>query len=362
MKKHYIFTLLFALCCIFIFQVGVCYAGIDSSNFTINSSGVFDETDITGGSILIDFGVMSGSCDGVSYTKASWYPNGFLPDNINTELGNPADGTFCVQIRRSTNHSIEYFYRPIYKAGGVWGNTPPSNIITITSPATGTTITDTSTDLVGAWANIDTDIYKNITLYFSSNFIGEQSVAKIITLTASSGNFTIPLSYFGISANGQWNLKGNATFKNTQLSDMYVSVDLISPVGYNLVFDVSGFHTPYTFTDFDTWYSANIVNYGSPSAWANGMIGYLQPILEKVAEFGARMQDYLNTDTAWQRGNDIGSIFPVVNAYIDKINIFFGGFPIAQFFQWGILIMIGMFAIKIILKLLSFIPVIGGGG
>jgi hypothetical protein len=133
-------------------------------------------------------------------------------------------------------------------------------------------------------------------------------------------------------------------------------------VGYNLIFNVSGFHTPYSFTDFDTRYTANVPNYGTPSAWATGMIGYLQPILEKVAEFGARIQDYLDTSTAWQRGNDIGSVFPVINAYILKINIFFGGFPIAQFFQWGILIMIGMFSVKIILKLLAFIPMIGGSG
>jgi hypothetical protein len=238
----------------------------------------------------------------------------------------------------------------------------PDPAIFISTPTTATTITNNSTNLTGGWTTINPDIYHSITLYFNSNFIGEQSVAKIIPITSSTGSFSIPLTDFGITANGQWNLKGSATYANTQLSDMYITPDLISPTGYNLIFDVAGFHTPYTFTDFDTWYGDNVSNYGTPSAWASGMVGFLQPILEKIAEFGARVQDYLDTSKAYQQGSTLGSVFPVVNAYILKINIFFGGFPIAQFFQWGILIMMGIFAVKMILKLLSFIPFIGGSG
>jgi len=369
MKKNIFFIAIFALCCVFILKADISYA-----------SDIEPPVIITDGHLL-----SSVSCAGYDFFDG-WVYEGTYPSTanliqdwstgspFNTPYINPVDISMfanpaiysevwlqlrCGHYGYPPTYSDNYVYAPLYSNGSTWSDVEGRSI-TITSPATGTTITDTATDLVGTWAGIDPAIYQNITLSFDSNFIGEQSVAKIILVDDWTGNFTIPLSYFGLSANGQWDLKGNATFANTQLSDMYITTDLI--LGYNLIFDVEGFHTPFTFTDFDTWYDTNVANYDSPSAWASEMIGYLQPILEKIAEFGARIQDYLDTSTAWQRGNDIGSVFPVVNAYILKINIFFGGFPIAQFFQWGILIMIGMFAIKIILKLLSFIPVIGGGG
>lgn len=365
MKKSLYFYALFALCCIFIFKADVSYATdmVQSTNFDVSSAGIFTQTDFTsGGTCYYQWNFPAYGETPTHQGGSGMSCTGFSLD-LEALTSGIGDGQYWVWVWKDYG-AYWYYYTPIYRTGGVWSFTPPPlvPIITITAPTTGATITSTATTLDGNWDEIDPAIYKNITLYFNSNFIGEQSVAKIISITNATGSFSFPLSDFGISANGQWDLKGNATFKNTQLSDMYITPDIISPSGYNLIFNVSGFHTPYTFTDFDTWYDANVSNYDSPSTWASGMIGYLQPILEKIAEFGARLQDYLDTSTAYQRGNDIGSVFPVVNAYILKINIFFGGFPIAQFFQWGILIMIGMFAIKIILKLLSFIPVIGGGG
>lgn len=371
MKKSLYFFALFALCCVLISQAGVSYAESVSYNYTLMSDGSFHTGDI---SSYNPWFICEWQFYGNIYPADTPNKGGFttLCSTQNIDLDDWTTigytGNFWISIGQGLqNPFVKYFdYIDLCRvAENNWSIgtcAPPPPTITITAPTTGATITSTATDLVGEWAGIDPDIFINITLYFNSNFIGEQSVAKIISVDDWTGNFTIPLSYFGISANGQWDLKGRATYKNTQLSDMYITTDLISPVGYDLIFNVSGFHTPYTFTDFDTWYDTNVVNYDTPSAWASGMIGYLQPILEKIAEFGARIQDYLDTSTAWQRGNDIGSVFPVINAYILKINIFFGGFPLAQFFQWGILIMIGMFAIKIILKLLSFIPVIGGGG
>jgi hypothetical protein len=88
----------------------------------------------------------------------------------------------------------------------------------------------------------------------------------------------------------------------------------------------------------------------------------MNPIFEKIGQFGNRINAYLDVSDAKIKGEQIGSVFPVIGAYILKIDLFFGGFPIVQFFKWGILIMIGLFAVKIILKLLAFIPFIGGGG
>jgi len=368
MKKTLYFYALIACLCVFWLKTDIIHA-LDfpfpgnSTNFSFPTPSTFQQTDIVSGRVWTEIDYINNDSGGGTLIFYDQPADLTLPFTDLTDY--PTYFSLCASTTIGGAVGCSDFVYNFYEtADGVFSASlaPPEATILISTPASGTTITDTATTLDGSWSGIDPAIYHNITLYLNSNFIGEQSVAKIIPVDDWTGNFTIPLSYFGISANGQWNLKGNATYANTQLSDMYITTDLISPVGYNLIFDVDGFHTPYTFTDFDTWYDSNVANYDSPSAWASGMIGYLQPILEKIAEFGARMQDYLDTSTSWQRGNDIGSVFPVINAYILKINIFFGGFPIAQFFQWGILIMIGMFAIKIILKLLSFIPVIGGGG
>jgi hypothetical protein len=366
MKKNLYFIAIFALCCVFLLKGSISYALVcgenyNQTNFTLSPAGIFQWNT----SVCQTFALRSPTPTGLQIGGIA--VSSCAPINLETIFGARVDAIYYALNVGEPCTNGSYYYlisTALYRVGGTWSLSapPPLPVITITAPATGITITNIATNLVGNWSGINPDIYHNITFYFNSNFIGEQSVAKIIPITNWTGNFSIPLNYFGISTNGQWDLKGSATYANTQLSDMYITPDIISPVGYNLIFDIEGFHTPFTFTDFNTWYSENVLNYEAPSAWASGMMNYLQPILEKIAEFGARIQDYLDTSTAWQRGNSIGSVFPVVNAYILKINIFFGGFPIAQFFQWGILIMIGMFAIKIILKLLSFIPIIGGGG
>jgi hypothetical protein len=232
--------------------------------------------------------------------------------------------------------------------------------VSISAPVLGSVATSTANYLTGTWSGIDTAIFKNLTLYFTNTYTGESATAQIVETPASSGSFSIPLRDFDFSSNGTWNLKTNATYKNTQLSDMIITSDLT--IGYYLILDFPGLHTPYTFTDFVTWYHANVTNYSDPTDWATAMVGYLQPVLQKIAEFGARITDYLDITTSYQKGKDLGSVLPVVNAYVEKINIFFGGFPIVQFFQWGVLLMMGLFAVKFILKLLAFIPFFGGSG
>lgn len=372
MKKNLFFYALFALLCVFFLKVGIAHATDSWLVYGDGWSGLAEDTYLSPDGAYNVYTSVSTNCyiSVVNYIDNTnhWHIGSNFWDtggnyhqyiNLTTKLSGKTAGDYTLYC---ISGEYVYFHWTGTAIDVMYDPPPPSANITISSPNTGTTITTTATHIVGTWANIDTDLYGNLTIYFSSNFIREQSPTIIIPLTGGSGSFDYPLSSFGISANGQWNLKGNTTYKNTQLSDMYITTDLISPVGYNLIFDVSGFHTPYTFTDFDTWYGTNVANYDTPSAWASGMIGYIQPILEKVAEFGARIQDYLDTSTAHQRGYAIGSVFPVINAYILKINIFFGGFPIVQFFQYGILIMIGIFAVKTILKLLAFIPFVGGGG
>lgn len=256
----------------------------------------------------------------------------------------------------------DFYYFPLNFTTGIdWtplSYSPPT--ATITSPANNSTITDLSTTLEISYANLDYTNFPYLYVGFIDDKIGMWSEAKKTILTASSGSLSIPFSDFNIIRNGYW------TIYITQWSSLYTgygsetSYPLSPVITYKLNFNIDGLPTPYTFTDWATWYSENAS--GTPSVWTTSMLGFLQPIFEKIGEFGERITTYLNTSDAYNKGNSLGSVFPVVIAYVNKINLFFGGFPIVQFFQWLIITMIGIFAIKIILKLLSFIPFFGGGG
>ena len=250
----------------------------------------------------------------------------------------------------------EYYGPNTYLGGGVWTEVSEEFWgVEISTPVSGTTITDTATELVGAWDNIIPDDWNEIALSFVSYNIQENSKIVYIPVDTISGNFSIPLSDFGITINSLW------TLQTIIQNDYEMSFDFTPPT-YALTFNVSGFTTPYAFTDFETWYDTNVPNYEAPSDWASAMIGFLQPIFEKVGEYGNRVETYLNITEAYAKGFQIGGIFPVVIAYVEKIDLFFGGFPIVQFFKWVIIVMIGIFLVKAILKLLSFIPFIGGAG
>ncbi|MCJ7789651.1 MAG: hypothetical protein MUP69_05620, partial [Candidatus Atribacteria bacterium] len=249
---------------------------------------------------------------------------------------------------------ISRYYDPLPRVGvGVWGVPPPA--ISISSPASGSTITNLSTNLVGSWQGINHEIYPYIWLSFIEPQIYEHSKIYSFEITADSGSFEIPLSNFDFTKNGRWDFRAMAEYDANTFLDL-------SPIGYYLTLDVEGLPSPFYFTNFEDWYHENVDEYADPSAWSSAMVGYLEPIFEKIGEFGNRITDYLDVSNAYERGFEIGGVFPVINAYVSKIDLFFGGFPIVFFFKWVILIMIGLFVVKVILKLLSFIPFFGGGG
>lgn len=227
--------------------------------------------------------------------------------------------------------------------------------ISISSPTSGSTITDLSTHLVGTWQGINHEIYPYIWLSFIEPQIYEHSKIYSFEITGDTGGFEIPLSNFDFTKNGRWDFRAMAEYDANTFLDL-------SPEVYYLTLDVDGLPSPYYFTNFEDWYHENVDEYADPSAWSSAMVGYLEPIFSKIGEFGNRITDYLDTSLGYERGRDIGGVFPVIIAYVGKIDMFFGGFPIVAFFKWLIFIMIGLFVVKVILKLLSFIPFFGGGG
>lgn len=359
-KKPFFYALIASVMSFLIFS-DVCYAVIDAEGIaSVSSAGILDITDIA------IFGEWPRLCN--IWHKFGQYPNiirsissgfgicsGLTPTNLETGIQPDDNGWHWVRICNYDPVTDCHYYPDLYRIGDHnWASDEPS-LLTIISPENGSTITDLSTNLVVDWSNIDHTYWTDIKIAFNDYLIGETSKIYDYTINADSGEFSIPLSIFGISKNGYW------TFNSVVENATEINFDVPNPA-YGLTFNVVGLPTPYAFTDFDTWYSENVSDYETPSVWAKAMVGFLQPIFEKVGEFGNRITSYLNILTAYEKGFSIGSVFPVVIAYIGKIDLFFGGFPIMQFFQWAILIMIGLFSVKIILKLLSFIPFFGGGG
>lgn len=375
MKKNLYFYALFACLCLFFVNADVSYAYTEGT-YTLSTTGILTISDtwITDVSNYCSFNIYQGNYPDTTNNEGGgqndacnfFFPSGvFDIPAIFPSL--PATGTFwfvgCGGANCYMNYStIGYYYSPLVKTGaGAWTEHGLGTAITITSPASETTITDTATTLEISYSNLDFETYPTLYVFFNDTGIGERSTAYTTTLATGTGTFSIPLSTFNFTKNTYWvaSVFQYSALKSPPTLYFYSPQD-DSP--YYLFLDVSGLPDFYTFTNFDDWYSANVSNYEAPSDWAVGMVGFINPLLEKISEFGNRVQTYLDVSTAYQKGNDIGINFPIYQAYVLKINIFFGEFPIVQMFEWGILLMMGLFCLKMILKLLSFIPFIGGHG
>jgi hypothetical protein len=370
MKKSKHFIALFGAVALFFLFPAISYAGYYDtydcptpiSTYTISAEGSFE---YTGGKLhpensVVYFGEVKGAYGAPSVLKGDDAVSDFYPstpfDVSKLEAFGDGDYTMllCPTYGCSTENPCEG-YIALNVLAGVWNGIPSEPAINILTPETGTTITDTSTLLTGEWISIDSTTWTDIKIVFNDYQISGSSKIVYVALDADDGDFSIPLSDFEITNNGGWTL--TAIVEN----EYEYNFDIPNPT-YALIFDVDGLPTPYAFTGFEDWYDTNVPNYEEPSDWALNMIGFLQPIFEKVGEYGNRIETYLDITEAYEKGFQIGGVFPIVIVYVEKIDLFFGGFPIAQFFKWIVIVMIGLFGVKTILKLLSFIPFFGGSG
>jgi len=364
MKKNLYFIALIACLCLFFAKAdiihGTTYA--EGLPFTISSAGI----------LTFDTSVQCSS--GHTYCYFLWvfgiYPNeissratikyGEVVSMDAEDLTGQWEGDGDYYLKMHYDAENDYLYSlPFIRESAIWGI--PSPAVEITSPANNSTITDLSTMLDISYSYLATATYPYLYVFFNDSLIGEQSYAWRTDLTTSAGTISAPFTTFNFTKNGWWYVSVfQYSYTQSPPALYFYNPASGSSTYYQLNLDLSTLPTPYTFTTWTDWYSANAT--GTPSVWITGMVGFLQPIFEKVGEFGNRIKTYLDISDAYTKGNALGSVIPVVSAYVNKINLFFSGFPIVQFFQWTIIVMVGIFAVKIILKLLSFIPFFGGGG
>jgi len=231
-------------------------------------------------------------------------------------------------------------------------NTSPT--VSITSPADGSTITDLSTNLVGTYINLGST-YENLTFYFQSGAIGESSTVYTISDLdpSGSGSFSIPLTEFDLPTNGDWILHAVATLKTLQLSDMLVSSNLVS--NYDLILNISGLTEAYNFTNFSDWYTANASgDYTTPTDIATTVASFFSDIFVRVGGYTNRLLSYFDSSDAYSKGYTLGIVFPTTDAYLDKISVFLGGFPLSLFFKFSVIIVLAIFIIKAVFKFIPF--------
>jgi len=247
---------------------------------------------------------------------------------------------------------------------------PQMEIVGI-SPGTGTEITDFETNLTIEYRNFDWEIYSGFIVNFKDDKIDSLANSVLFEVDddeldpSGTGQKTISLNTFGIDTNGKWNLTGLGFGTKLDIEGgMYLTTrgyidfwtnELVKEP-YYLIINVSGLPEFYTFTDAPDWYSTNVDRFVTPTVFFTSVVGLMSPLFEKISEFGRRTLMLFDTNESYDRGFALGEIFPLINGYIEKIDLFFGGFPLGSFFKYLILLMFAGFIIRTILK---FIPLFG---
>lgn len=111
---------------------------------------------------------------------------------------------------------------------------------------------------------------------------------------------------------------------------------------------------PYNFSNPEDWYSTHTSRYATSTAFFSDFIGIMAPVFERVTGFAVGIKDIFNTDEAYETGYKFGAVLPAINGYIDRIDDFFGGFPLGTIFKWSIFVLVAIFIIRLIFKFIPF--------
>ena len=217
------------------------------------------------------------------------------------------------------------------------------------SPVSGTEITSTSTEFSFGWEGLatSTSYYQGFWLNFREKTTGIKTEGYLFTTAEPTGTATTSLENFNFVKNSDYYL----TAVGAGYTYGYYT-DLVSPEFYYTI-NIAGLPDVFKMTDFSTWYSENS-KFATPTAIFVSLTGFLEPVFSKIGEFGERTTEFFDLDDAYTRGYDIGIIFPTFTQYINEIEVFMGGFPIIRLFLVSLIVLLGIFIIKLIMKFIPF--------
>jgi len=235
----------------------------------------------------------------------------------------------------------------------VWGESPES----------GTEITDLNSTLTVKYKGLDAYESLYISLRHPPTGLFTNAKEYAISEIGESGELNINLQNFNIEKNGNWYLHAVAVKEGYQIEqDMFLSgygwiwSDDLTDGNYYLDINIDGYEEVFAMSDFTSWYDENS-KFDEPTAMFSAIAEVFGGIFSTVGEFGNRIENYFDTNTAYSKGYNIGKAIPVFAYYVEQVSIFMGSFPLMNWLLIIILILVGIFIFRVILK---FIPFLGG--
>ena len=242
---------------------------------------------------------------------------------------------------------------PPYVEPKIWG----------TDPASEAEITDLETSFEFGWEGLED--WDTISVAFQNRSTGIFTDAKeyIIETVSPSGSVVLSLENFNFDRNGIYYFYGVATRQVIEvLEGMYLtgrysydwSEDLVDPEFWYTI-NIEGFSEIFEMSGFEGWYS-EISKFATPTDMFVGIVGFFEPIFNKIGEFGNRIEDYFNLNEVYSQGYGIGKTIPYFTYFVGQVSLLLGGFPILKWLSIAMLILVGFFVFRLILK---FIPGLG---
>lgn len=213
------------------------------------------------------------------------------------------------------------------------------------------------------WENLYNDDSLSVAFYNRPTGIFSQAKAYEIETIGGAGTKELSFSDFNFDRNGKFYFYAiTSKYIPTVIEGMYLtggysyewSGDLVDPE-YWITILLEGLVEIFEMSDFETWYSEES-KFATPTAMFVSITGFFEPIFNKIGEFGSRIVDYFNVNEAYNQGYGIGKAIPYFSFFVGQTTLFLGGFPILKWLFIVILLLVGIFIFRLILK---FIPGLG---
>jgi len=253
-------------------------------------------------------------------------------------------------------------YGPFYFDDFSGEYVPPTERVFGVSPASETEITNLADTFIFGWEELDD--WDTLSVLFQNENTGIFTEAEELLITTSpSGQESFYFSDFNFDRNGKYNFYAVATRTVLEvLEGMYLtgrysyewSDDLVSPEFWYTI-NIGGFTPIFEMTDFSTWYGS-VSKFATPTDMFVSIAGFFEPTFNKIGEFGNRIKDYFNLSEVYSQGYEIGKTIPYFSYFVGQISLFLGGFPILKWVFVVILLLVGIFIFRLVLK---FIPGLG---
>lgn len=238
---------------------------------------------------------------------------------------------------------------------------PPISRVWGISPETETIITDLDTNFVFGYEGLDFYDGLTISFYHKRTMIHTKATRFYKNGIGNSGVKVLNLQDFQFEKNADWHFHAIAFVEVPEISEgMFLTgrygseytQNIVSPE-YFLKIVIEGFSYIFEMEDWGTWYDEH-AKFDEPTPLFERVALLFNPTFSNIGEFGQRISDYFEVDKAYSRGYELGLAIPMFSYYLASIEVFFGGLPLMKLFLMTLLLMVGIFLFKIIMKFIPF--------